>query len=194
MTTSADDTTVEHVNPMGRQAEPAVDEPAIEPPRSWSRAAIESWSKLDPDDQDHLRAELADARAQVAHVEGVVAGLNEELAKVQQYKRLQADDIMTLGQQVGRLETEVADVRAENERLRASANPVEEQPERFRSAVRAVCGVQGCDWPDCGCESDEINARRAIIAWEAWRSTSEQNKPPRSFAEAKAERNDGWPE
>ena len=45
---------------------------------------------------------------------------NAEVERLQEYKRKQADDIMTLGQQVGQLEAEVERLRATNAELVAA--------------------------------------------------------------------------
>ena len=49
----------------------------------------------------------------------LVYELIDEVERLQDYKRLQAEDIMTLGQQVGKLEAEIERLRAENMELRA---------------------------------------------------------------------------
>jgi hypothetical protein len=50
-----------------------------------------------------------------------------------------------------------------------------DQPERFASTVRAVCGWSECPYPDCPCGGSAMDAERAINAWEADLSTVAAN-------------------
>ena len=95
-----------------------------------------------------LRAELADARAQVAHVEGVCAGLNDDT-----YSR----DMP--GREMGE----------NGEKKREKTSVEQTWPERFQAAVHAACGPV-CRWPNCcmACQQLPLQVRNAIEVWNDW--------------------------
>jgi hypothetical protein len=102
------------------------------------------------DEVERLRAQVAET------VPG--AAREAEVERLQNYKRLQAEDIMTLGQQVGKLEAEIerlyslrsAEITAYNKRI----DELEAETERLRA------------------ENMELRAERLLL--QSWMPRSKQ--------------------
>jgi len=70
-----------------------------------------------------------------------VKRLRAEIERLQEYKRKQADDIITLGQMVGRLEAEIERLRAENadlHKLNEQTIAAIDEAERLRTALLEI--------------------------------------------------------
>ncbi len=78
-------------------------------------------------------------RVEICRLQEEVQALRGRIELLTKYKRLQAEDIMTLGQQVGKLETERNELIQQLKSKDSAINGVADEIERLHFTLRAFC-------------------------------------------------------